>query len=297
MLWLQKDIYMQQNTFVKTHGLGNDYIVFDSENITFDLSDKAIIRICDEHFGIGSDGILLKVPSDIADFGLRIYNPDASEAENCGNGLRIFSKFLYDNNYLTKDTFTVDILGRLIHSEVLEKKNGRASLVRVEMGKATFNTEQIPLNFPKEECVAEQIEVGGKFFTINCVSMGNPHCVVLVDELDVDELMKYAPQIQALPMFPQGTNVQFVKVLSRSEVEIRIYERGAGYTLASGSSSCGVAAAMVKNGLVDPKLKVKMPGGVLELEIADDWNVTMTGPVRQVCTGILDDEMLQDLNL
>ena len=288
---------MQKNTFVKTHGLGNDYIVFDSDNIDFELSDKAIVRICDEHFGIGSDGILLKVDSEIADFGLRIFNPDASEAENCGNGLRIFSKFLHDYDYLSSDKFTVDIRGRLIHCEILEKKNERASLVRVEMGKATFVSEEVPLLFDKDECVAEQITVGGKEFTINCVSMGNPHCVVLKDELDVDELMTYAPQIQALPMFPQGTNVQFVKVLSRSELEIRIYERGAGYTLASGSSSCGVAAAMVKNGLVDHRVTVKMPGGELKLEVADDWNITMTGPIRQVCEGVLNSEMIEDLNI
>lgn len=288
---------MQKNTFVKTHGLGNDYIVFDSENIDFELSEKAIVRICDEHFGIGSDGILLKVASEIADFGLRIFNPDASEAENCGNGLRIFSKFLHDYGYLSSDKFTVDIMGRLIHCEILEKKNERASLVRVEMGKATFVSEEVPLLFDKKECIAEQITVGGKEFTINCVSMGNPHCVVLKDELDVDELMTYAPQIQALSMFPQGTNVQFVKVLSRSELEIRIYERGAGYTLASGSSSCGVAAAMVKNGLVDHSVTVKMPGGELKLEVAEDWNITMTGPIRQVCEGVLNPEMIEDLAL
>lgn len=288
---------MQKNTFIKTHGLGNDYIVLDSDNIDFELTDKAIIRICDEHFGIGSDGILLKVPSDIADFGLRIFNPDASEAENCGNGLRIFSKFLHDYGYLQSDVLTVDILGRLIHAEILEKQQGKASLVRVEMGKATFVSSQVPIVFDKEECVNERIVVGDREFTCNCVSMGNPHCVVLKEELDSDELMMYAPQIQALPMFPQGTNVQFVKVLSRSEVEVRIYERGAGYTLASGSSSCGVAAAMVKNNLVDAHVTVKMPGGELKLEVSDDWNITMTGPVRQVCEGVFNAEMIQDLNL
>ncbi len=287
---------MTSNTFIKTHGLGNDYIVFDSDNIDFELTDKAIIRLCDEHFGIGSDGILLKVDSEIADFGLRIFNPDASEAENCGNGLRIFSKFLHDYGYLQSDKFTVDILGRLINAEIIEKQNGRASLVRVDMGKATFKADEVPIIYDKEECVAEKIEVGGKKFTINCVSMGNPHCVVLVDELDIDELMEYAPQIQALPMFPNGTNVQFAKVLSRSEVEIRIYERGAGYTLASGSSSCGVASAMVKNGLVDCDVTVKMPGGELKLTVEEDWNVVMQGPIRQVCEGVLNAEMIEDLN-
>ena len=288
---------MQRNTFIKTHGLGNDYIVLDSDNIDFNLSKKAIIRICDEHFGIGSDGILLKVASDIADFGLRIYNPDGSEAENCGNGLRIFSKYLHDYDFLSADAFTVDILGRLIHCQILEKKAGKAALVKVEMGKATFVSSEVPIVFDKDECVSEKIMLAGRTFTLNCVSMGNPHCVVLVDELDVNELMTYAPQIQALEMFPHGTNVQFAKVLSRSEVEIRIYERGAGYTLASGSSSCGVAAAMVKNGLVDHQVTIKMPGGELKLEVAKDWNITMTGPVRQVCEGVLNAELIEDLEL
>lgn len=288
---------MLLNSFVKTHGLGNDYIVIDSANIDFELTDKLIVRICDEHFGIGSDGILLKVPSDIADFGLRIFNPDASEAENCGNGLRIFSKYLNDYGFLSGPSFTVDILGRLIHSEITEYRHGMASMVRVEMGKANFKADEIPLVFTKEECINETIAIGAKTFDITCVSMGNPHCVVLCDELNVAELMEYAPQIQALPMFPKGINVQFAQIISRSEVEIRIYERGAGYTLASGSSSCGVSAAMVKNGWMDREVTVKMPGGVLHLSIADDWNVTMTGPVREICSGVLSHELLEDGNL
>ena len=288
---------MQDNSFVKTHGLGNDYIVLDKENIKFELSDNAVIRICDEHFGIGSDGILLKVPSSIADFGLRIFNPDASEAENCGNGLRIFSKYLYDYGFTEATNFSVDILGRLVQCEILEQGHGKASLVRVEMGKANFNSTEIPLSFAKDECVDEVLKIGGKDFRMSCVSMGNPHCVVLCDELDIDELMQYAPQIQALDMFPNGTNVQFAKVISRSEVEIRIFERGAGYTLASGSSSCGVAAVMVRNGWVDRDVTVTMPGGQLKLSVSEDWDLTMTGPVREVCSGVFSAEMAEDCAL
>ncbi len=288
---------MTTNSFVKSHGLGNDYIVLDSATLNFELTDKAVIRICDEHFGIGSDGILLKVPSAIADFGLLIYNPDGTKAENCGNGLRIFSKYLYDYGFTEKKAFTVDIMGRLIHAEILETKAGKVSMVRVEMGKANFKSEEIPLVYTKEECVNDATTVGGKTFMMTCVSMGNPHCVVLKDELDIEELMTYAPQIQALSMFPCGTNVQFAKVISRSEVEIRIYERGAGYTLASGSSSCGVAAAMVKNGLVDSDVTIKMPGGQLKINVAEDWNITMTGPVRQICEGVLNQELIEDKEL
>ena len=288
---------MLKNSFVKTHGLGNDYIVIDSENIDFNLSEKAVIRICDEHFGIGSDGILLKIPSTIADFGLLIYNPDGTKAENCGNGLRIFSKYLFDYKLLDRKSFTVDIMGRLINSEILEETHGRATKVQVEMGKATFASSEIPLVYKKGECISETITIEDKDFTINCVSMGNPHCVVLCDELNLDELMTYAPKIQALEMFPNGTNVQFAKVLSRNEVEIRIYERGAGYTLASGSSSCGVAATMVKNGFVDKNVTIIMPGGKLEISVSDSYDITMTGPIREICSGVFDSEMIEDLDL
>lgn len=287
---------IKANSFIKSHGLGNDYIVLDSEKLSFELTDKAIIRICDVHFGIGSDGILLKVPSDKADFGLRILNPDASEAENCGNGLRIFSKFLFDYKYTDKTVFSVDILGRYINCEILEQTNGKATKVRVEMGKANFESSNIPIIFDKKECVNETISVEGNTFNVTCVSMGNPHCVVLRNELSVEELMTYGPLIQELPMFPNGTNVQFAKINSPNEIEIRIYERGAGYTLASGSSSCGVAASMYKNGFVENNVKIKMPGGVLTIEINDDYSIIMTGEVREICSGVLGAELLEDVD-
>ena len=283
---------MQNNFFVKSHGLGNDYIVLDSSKLTYSLSSEAIIRICDIHFGIGSDGILLKVPSKIADFGLNIYNTDASVAENCGNGLRIFSKFLFDYGYTTNKTFTVDILGRLIRCEILETKNNKASIIRVEMGKANFIARNVPVTFTKNECINETLDFGGKPFIINCVSVGNPHCVVFRDKLDLDELLEYGHQIETHPMFPNRTNVQFANVISRDIVEILIWERGVGHTLASGSSSCAVASAMRKNGLVNSSVTVKMEGGELKIAIDDDWNIQMTGPAQETATGILSPELI-----
>ncbi len=288
---------MKQNAFVKTHGLGNDYIVLDSENIDFQLTEKAIVRLCDEHFGIGSDGILLKAPSKIADFGLLIYNPDGSKAENCGNGLRIFTKYLSDYGFTRQEAFTVDIMGRLIRTEILGRKEGKVNKVRVGMGKAVFHSPDIPLVFHQKECINEPLEIEEKCFHITCVSVGNPHCVVLRDELSEEELLHYAPKIQAHPMFPKGTNVQFARVNSRSEVEIRIYERGAGYTLASGSSSCAVAAAMLKNGHINNDVNIKMPGGQLRISVSNDWHVMMTGTVREICSGILSREWIEDKDL
>ena len=285
---------METNFFVKSHGLGNCYIVIDSDKIDFELTDERVIRICDLHFGVGSNGILLKVPSKIADFGLKIYNTDASIAENCGNGLRIFSKFLHDYGYLTSDKFTVDILGRLIHCEILEKNAaGKAIKVRVDMGKANFVAKQVPVNFPKEECINEPVTFGGKEFRINCVSVGNPHCVVFRDELNQEELLKYGPIIETDKMFPNRTNVQFAHVVNRNLVEIKIWERGVGNTLASGSSSCAVASAMRKNNLVDKDVTIRMPGGELQISIDEEWNIKMTGPVEEICSGVFCKEMVK----
>ena len=285
---------METNFFVKSHGLGNCYIVIDSDKIDFELTDERVIRICDLHFGVGSNGILLKVPSKIADFGLKIYNTDASIAENCGNGLRIFSKFLHDYGYLTSDKFTVDILGRLIHCEILEKNAaGKAIKVRVDMGKANFVAKQVPVNFPKEECINEPVTFGGKEFRINCVSVGNPHCVVFRDELNQEELLKYGPIIETDKMFPNRTNVQFAHVVNRNLVEIKIWERGVGNTLASGSSSCAVASAMRKNNLVDKDVTIRMPGGELQISIDEEWNIKMTGPVEEICSGVFCKEMVR----
>ncbi|MDR1761655.1 MAG: diaminopimelate epimerase [Bacteroidales bacterium] len=283
---------MQTNFFVKSHGLGNDYLVLDSDFLSFSLRSELVSRLCDVHFGIGSDGILLKVPSEKADFGLRIYNIDGSLAENCGNGLRIFSKFLYDYNYTQSKQFTVEIMGRMVHCEITELCNSKVSQVQVDMGKANFHCPEIPVIFSKEECVNEQVRYGNKPFTITCVSMGNPHCVVLCRELDMNEVLTFGPQIERNEMFPNRTNVQFVKVIDRNRVQIRIWERGVGHTLASGSSSCAVAAAMRKNNLVDNAVTIQMQGGELHIQIDEEWQVRMTGPVAEIASGILSDEVI-----
>jgi diaminopimelate epimerase len=281
-----------QNFFVKTHGLGNEYIVLDSSNISFKLTIPLIQRICNVHFGIGSDGILLKVPSDKADFGLRIFNPDGSEAEKSGNGLRIFSKFLYDYKYTSDKTYTIETLGGIVTAHVIDEHHGKAKMIKVDMGKAIFKSNEIPVKWDKEECFGETLEIKGKKFQMHCVSVGNPHCVILKDKLDESEIKEFGPLIENHPMFPNRINVQFVKVISRSELEILIWERGAGYTLASGSSSSAVAAAMVKKGMVDGNITIKMPGGTLKLEVDPDWSIRMTGEVKEIANGYLSYELL-----
>ncbi|WP_320110501.1 diaminopimelate epimerase [Draconibacterium orientale] len=286
-----------QNFFVKSHGLGNDYIVLNQEDITFELTEKAIIRICDVHFGIGSDGILLKVPSENADFGLRILNPDGSEAEKSGNGLRIFAKYLYDHGFTAEKSFSIETPGGLVRAEINEEKNGKAFMIKVDMGKAIFESKKIPVNCKKEECIGETLELEYRGYEINCVSVGNPHCVVLTDELDEKEIKTFGPQIETNPMFPNRINVQFAKVVSPTEVEVMIWERGAGWTLASGSSSCAVACTVVKRGLTERNLTIKMPGGDLAIEIDEDWEIRMTGEVREIGSGTLSVELIQDLEL
>lgn len=286
-----------ENFFIKSHGLGNDYIVLAQDNITFQLNKKAIIRICDEHFGIGSDGILLKVPSSVADFGLRILNPDGSEAEKSGNGLRIFAKYLFDHGHTEKSTFTIETPGGVVMAEIIEKRNEKAHTVKVEMGKAIFESAKVPVMCNELECIGETLHLFDQAYEINCVSVGNPHCVVLKENLDETEIKRYGSDIENHPMFPNRINVQFAKVISRNEVEIMIWERGAGWTLASGSSSCAVAATMVKRGLTDRKLTIKMPGGDLKIEIEENWDIRMTGEVREIASGTISLELLEDLTL
>ena len=287
---------MEMNHFIKSHGLGNEYVVFESDHINFSMNEPNIIKICNVHYGIGSDGILLKVPSSIADFGLKIFNPDGSEAEKSGNGLRIFSKFLYDYSWSKNPDFTIETKGGIVHASVVESKNNRAQIIKIDMGKAVFESTLIPVNNNKSECMDEILTLDGTAFFINCVSVGNPHCVVLRDTLDIDEIKKYGPLMENNKLFPHRINVQFAKVINEKEVEILIWERGAGFTLASGSSSCAVASVLFKKGLIEPTVKIKMLGGALTISIDKLWNLQMTGEVKQIAEGCLSAELLDELH-
>lgn len=284
------------NRFIKSHGLGNDYIVLDSSDINFTLDILAIKKICDVHYGIGSDGILLKVPSSKAEFGLKIYNPDGSEAEKSGNGLRIFCKYLYDYGHTKSRQFTIETLGGIVKADIIELKDNKAFIITIDMGCATFESKKIPVNVSSPECLGHTMKVQDKTYSINCVSVGNPHCVVIKEKLDVDEIMKYGTFIENnMTLFPNRINVQFAKVISPSEVEILIWERGAGFTYASGSSSCAVACVTKKLGLTGGNVSLKMPGGIIKVTIDDQYNIRMTAEVRQIAEGILHPELIADI--
>ena len=280
--------------FAKGHGLGNDYLVMNEADLPYPLTEGAIVRICDRNWGVGSDGILLVVPSSRADFGVRILNPDGSEAEKSGNGLRILAKYLWDHGLAGQDVFTVETLGGIVECRC-HVQNGRMNFVTVEMGMATFQAPEIPMAGVDGEAVAVPLQLPDRpTLTVTAVSVGNPHCVVFVDRLDEGECRRLGPLIERHSAFPSRTNVQFAKVLGRDAVEILIWERGAGYTLASGSSSCGVAAAAVRNGLCDHgPVTIRMPGGVLVVEVHPDWSLRLAGAVEEVCNGTLTAEFAE----
>jgi len=282
--------------FAKGHGLGNDYIVINGADLLAPLTPRQIEKICDRNWGVGSDGILLLVPAWAgADVGLRIFNPDGSEAEKSGNGLRIFAKYLHDHGHAQRPTFTVDTMGGRVecHCHVV---NGRVNEVTVEMGRCTFVAPEIPMNGPEREVVKVPLQVGPETLLVTAVSVGNPHCIVFTDTLDEKEVRRLGPLIEHHPAFPNRTNVQFAKVASRAAVDIMIWERGAGWTLASGSSSSAVACAAVKNGLCDPgRVTIRMPGGTLHIDVRPDWSIRLQGAVEEVYTGTFSRDLMDAL--
>ncbi len=280
--------------FVKSHALGNDYIVLDEAQLSRPLTPDAVRRICDIHYGIGSDGILLLTTGKGADFGLRIFNPDGGEAEKSGNGLRILAKFLYDHGYATNSEFTMSTLGGIVRAR-LKLERSQVTDITADMGRATFVSSEIPVAGPRREVVKEVLQVGDRQLTVTAVSVGNPHCVIFTDELDPDEVRRLGPRIEHHPSFPNRINVQFAKVLGRERVSILIWERGAGYTLASGTSSCAVAAASVKNGLTARRVTIQSPGGELTVGVTENWDLTLTGPASEICVGTLSPDLLRSL--
>ncbi len=274
--------------FWKYHALGNDYIVIDPKNLPAPLTAEQVRTICHRNFGVGSDGILLgPLPSQKAPFGLRIYNPDGSEAEKSGNGLRIFSRYLWDQKLVGTDEFAVETVGGVVKATVFDA----GKMVRVEMGKVSFSSDRIPVAGPKREVLNEKISVGGREFTFCAATIGNPHCVLPLPEINAKLALEFGPLLETHANFPNRTNVQFLKVRDRANIQIEIWERGAGYTLASGSSSSAAAAVAHKLGLCDRKISVHMPGGVIAIEIGNDFAIRMTGGVTTVSEGIISGEM------
>lgn len=286
----------------KYQGLGNDYFVLRPEEIGGELTEELTRQICHRHYGAGSDGILLgpygpdtvefaeiaaKVGGEAAGcrYALRILNPDGSEAEKSGNGLRIFAQWLHDHGLIGAEPTMLLTLGGVVSVTVHES----CRRIEVAMGQVTFDSRRIPVAGEAREVVAEAMTFAGREFTATCASVGNPHCVVLAEELSEELARRYGPFIETDGRFPHRTNVQFMKKLDDHSIQIEIWERGAGYTLASGSSSSAAAAVAVKLGLCQSPVTVHMPGGTLDIVIAEDFKVNLVGPAAAICDVIWPD--------
>ena len=276
--------------FVKYHGLGNDYLVIRPADIVGNLEKDQIQRICDRNYGVGADGILLgPLDSATCDFRLRILNPDGSEAEKSGNGLRIFSRYLFEQALVHEDPFTIETLG----GTVLCRVHHGGKSVTVEMGAVSFLSTRIPVIGEEREVLRESMEVAGTVFEYCAATVGNPHCIILAKDVSPELARQFGPLIEIDSRFPHRTNVQFLQVLDRRHIRIEIWERGAGYTLASGSSGTAAAAVAYRLGLCDPMITVHMPGGDLAIRLSENFTATMTGPVGRVCEGVIDPEIFE----
>jgi len=271
--------------FSKYHALGNDYIVIDPGDLDTQLSHTDLKTICDRHYGVGADGILYgPEASDVCEFSLRIFNPDSSEAQKSGNGLRIFARYLWDKSLVSHDEFRIQTKGGAVYATVGEYGNS----VAVRMGKVRFTHEPVgePLLSPQE------ITINDKRFVYYLANVGNPHCVIIMNDIHESYARDYGSLIENNSRFPERTNVQFVKILDRDSIQVEIWERGAGYTLASGTSSTAAASVAYSLGFCDSRINVHMPGGVIVIDIDDQMNATMTGAVRKICEGSISRECL-----
>ena len=278
--------------FLKYHALGNDYLVSTSEHPDFsknELTSEQVRKICHRNFGLGSDGILVGEKDDSGNcFTLKIYNPDGSTAEKSGNGLRIFARSLWDRKLVYQSKFKIVTSGGIVCAQV--DSSGRS--VAVEMGSVSFQSNIIPVTGESREVLNETLEINGEKLTFCSATIGNPHCVVLHHNISAEETIRLGPLIETYPSFPNRTNVQFLEVLNRNTIRIEIWERGAGYTLASGSSSCAAASVAHRLGLCDAEIAVLMPGGQIDITISENYNIIMKGSVTRIGKMTLDLECL-----
>jgi diaminopimelate epimerase len=278
--------------YSKYHALGNDYIVMDPAKCPLEPTPERIRLICHRNFGVGSDGILWGPVMKNGRVSLRIFNPDGGEAEKSGNGVRIFSRYLIDEGWVKTDSFELDTPGGTV---LVEKMDGEGRLLRVEMGKLSFSSAVIPVAGTKRDVVDEPMEFGGKTYRATCVTIGNPHCVIPAERAEPGLARSLGPLVENSPRFPNRINMQLLEVLDRNNIKIEIWERGAGYTLASGTSSCAAAGAARRLGMTEQDVTVHMPGGEIRISIDEDWTVHMTGSVNAVGRGEFAPQFEQEL--
>jgi len=271
--------------FTKWQGIGNDFVIVNGFQETIENYASKAIELCDRHFGIGADGLVIALPSKVADFRMRIFNSDGSEAEMCGNVTRCFARYVYETGLTNKVDLTIETLAGIVRPKLLFE-NGEVSSVCVDMGEPRLKRAEIPMiGDPGSEAVAVPLSVGASNYEVTCVSMGNPHCVIFVDAVEDMDLQAAGRPIENHPAFPRKINVEFAQVIDRQTIRMRVWERGAGITLACGTGSCATLIAAVLNGLTDRKAILRLDGGELLLEWREDNHVYKTGPALEVFRG------------
>jgi diaminopimelate epimerase len=287
---------MTRIKFTKMHGLGNDYVYFDCVKnpslIPEEKIESIAQQVSDRHFGVGGDGIVLMLSHDTADFQMRMINADGSEAEMCGNAIRCVGKYLFDMGHTDQNIITI-MTGAGILTLVMTVESGKVSKVRVDMGEPILNGLAIPTTFDLPKVVSEPYTLSsGKQFDLTCVSMGNPHCIIFVDEITDENISVDGKELEVCPLFPNRINVEFAKVHSREEITMRVWERGTGETMACGTGATATGVAAMLNGLTDRKVVIHLLGGDLEIEWDEESNhVFMTGPATFAFTGEIDLEL------
>lgn len=277
----------------KYHGLGNDYLVFDPNKNELELNEANVKMICNRNVGLGSDGIL-EGPLLGEHLAVKIWNPDGSVAEKSGNGVRIFAKYLKDAGYVQKKNYELMTDGGIVEITYLNEEGSR---LRISMGKLSFVSEEIPVIGERREVINEDMVFGNNLYPATCVSVGNPHCVIPMQEISKELVCKIGVHSESARYFPERVNTEIMKVTDRNNIAIETYERGAGYTMANGTGACAAAAVAYKLGLTENKMLVHMPGGDLQVEIADDWNVYITGDVFYIAEIKLSTEFSEMLRV
>lgn len=274
--------------FTKMHGLGNDFVVVYGEQELPSHASEWAVKLCNRFFGIGADGLVYILPSTKANFMMRIMNSDGSEAEQCGNAIRCVAKYVYDHGHIDREEITIETIGAGVQQVRLTVQDGQVSSVRVDMGEPVLNGLSVPTLIDLHPVVNHPIEVDGQDFRFTAVSMGNPHCVIYVDDAINFDLGEWGPKLEVHPLFPRKINVEFATVNSRGQVDMRVWERGAGPTLACGTGACATLVSSVLNGLTDRSATISLKGGDLFIEWDEsDNHVYMTGPAEVVYAGTI----------
>lgn len=271
--------------FTKMHGCGNDYVYVNCFKEQVADPSQLAIQVSDRHFGIGSDGLILICPSEQADFRMRMFNADGSEGKMCGNGVRCIAKYVYDYGLTDKTTISIETKGGIKYLE-LHVEDGKVQTVKVDMGEPILNAKEIPVDWNAEKMIGEKVTIDGQEYEMTCVSMGNPHAVVWVEDTASLPLEKIGPVFETHPMFPERVNTEFVQILNKKEVNMRVWERGSGETLACGTGACATAVACILNGKTEEEVVIHLLGGDLKIQYDKKTNhVFMTGPATTVFDG------------